>query len=100
MAHPRVKKKITPLPYSYYLVVVTSIALIGLLDAIYLAISHYRVYTDMAYQSFCAISRAVNCDKVSQSPYSILFGVPVPVWGVIGYALFIFLLFFCMTTAA
>jgi len=61
----------------------------GVLDSIYLSISHYRVYTDIAYESFCAISRSINCDTVSQSPYSIFIGVPVPVWGIIGYTFFL-----------
>jgi len=52
---------------------------------------HYLVYTDIGYESFCAISKAINCDTVSQSPYSIFLGVPVAVWGVAGY-LFCFLL--------
>ena len=94
MAHQKVKRKISPLPYSYYFFVVTFIALIGLLDAIYLSISHYRVYTDIGYESFCAISRSLNCDTVSQSPYSILIGVPVPVWGIIGFTFFLILLVF------
>jgi uncharacterized membrane protein/predicted DsbA family dithiol-disulfide isomerase len=87
-------KQIPPLPYLYYFFPVLIIALIGFLDSIYLSISHYRVYMDMGYQSFCAISRALNCDTVSQSPYSILFGVPVPVWGILGYAFFLILLLF------
>ena len=61
----------------------------GFLDAIYLSVSHYRVYTDVTYSSFCAISKSINCDMVSQSSFSILFGIPVPIWGVFGYLLLI-----------
>jgi uncharacterized membrane protein/2-hydroxychromene-2-carboxylate isomerase len=85
-------KKIKPLPFPLYFWTVTAIALAGLLDAIYLSISHYRVYTDIGYSSFCAISQAINCDTVSQSPYSIFVGIPVPVWGVIGYTFILMLL--------
>ena len=67
-------------------------ALGGFVDSVYLAISHYRVYTDIGYASFCAISRAINCDTVSQSPFSIFLGLPVPLWGVVGYAFFLILL--------
>ncbi len=88
------KKQITPLPYPYYFFSVASIAFGGFVDSIYLSISHYRVYVDVGYQSFCAISLAINCDTVSQSSYSIFLGLPVPVWGVFGYAVFIFLLSF------
>jgi len=88
------KNSIEPLPYIYYFIVVAIIALIGFFDSIYLAVSHYRNYTDLGYQSFCAISQTFNCDTVSQSPYSILFGVPLAIWGILGYGFFIFLLGF------
>ena len=64
----------------------------GLAVSVYLSISHHRVYTDIGYASFCAISRAINCDTVSQSPFSIFLGLPVPLWGFIGYAFFLMLL--------
>jgi protein-disulfide isomerase/uncharacterized membrane protein len=84
-------KKTIPLPFSVYFWTVTFLALAGLADSIYLAVSHYRVYTDISYSSICAISKAINCDTVSQSTYSIFLEMPVPVWGIIGY---IFLLLF------
>ena len=64
--------------------------MIGLVTAGYLSISHYRVYTDIGYKSFCAVSKAINCDTVSQSTYSIFLHAPVPIWGVLGYAIFLF----------
>ena len=78
-------KPLKPLPFPIYYWTVISLALAGLLNSIYLAISHYRVYTDIGYRSFCAISQSINCDTVSQSPYSIFLGIPVPFWGIIGY---------------
>jgi len=86
------KKAIQPLAFGVYYWTVVSLAVAGLLDSIYLAISHYRIYTDIGYESFCAISRAINCDTVSQSPYAIFLWLPVPVWGVLGYVLVLFLL--------
>ena len=76
-----------PLPFKYYFLPVSLLVIVGVAASSYLSISHYRVYTDIGYSSFCAISKAINCDTVSQSPYSIFMGVPVPIWGVIGYAL-------------
>ena len=84
-------KKIKPLPFVVYWLTVLILTTAGLAAAIYLSVSHYRVYTDVGYKSFCAISRAINCDTVSQSAYSIFGGLPVPIWGVIGYT---FLLLF------
>ena len=83
-----------PLAYPFYYIPVLIITLTGFFDSVYLSISHYRNYVDMGYQSFCAISRAINCDTVSQSPYSIFLGVPVPIWGVLAYGFFLFLLGF------
>ncbi|MFH2063796.1 MAG: vitamin K epoxide reductase family protein [Pseudomonadota bacterium] len=88
------KQEIVPLPYLFYFIPVVLLAVVGLLDSVYLSISHYRVYTDIGYKSFCAISRAINCDTVSQSRYSIFLNIPVPVWGIVGYCFFLLLLFF------
>jgi protein-disulfide isomerase/uncharacterized membrane protein len=93
-------REVKPLPFAVYFWTVAGLALAGLTNAIYLSISHYRVYTDPAYESFCAISKAVNCDTVSQSPYSIFLGVPVPVWGVIGFAFILFFLPFAVDRSA
>jgi protein-disulfide isomerase/uncharacterized membrane protein len=64
----------------------------GLLIALYSAHSHYQNYTDPLYSSFCAISKAINCDTVAQSPWSILFGIPVAWWGVLFYLFFLLIL--------
>jgi uncharacterized membrane protein len=80
------------LPYPVYFWTVFSVAFAGLLDAVYLTISHYRVYTDVGYKSICAVSKAINCDTVSQSPFSIFLNVPVPVWGLLGYGAFLVML--------
>jgi len=83
--------QIKSLPFRSYFWVVLLLAGTGLTASIYLAISHFRVYTDIGYRSFCAISRAINCDTVSLSPYSIFLDVPVPVWGIVGYSFFLVL---------
>jgi uncharacterized membrane protein/predicted DsbA family dithiol-disulfide isomerase len=57
----------------------------GFAASAYLAVSHYRMYADIGYQSLCALAGSINCDSVSQSPYSIFWGLPVPVWGCLGY---------------
>jgi len=85
-------KSIQPLPFAVYFYTVMLIALVGLVVSIYLSYSHYRVYTDIGYKSFCAISKAINCDTVSQSAYSIFLGLPVPIWGTVGYIFFLLLL--------
>lgn len=77
------------LPY-YFFVLLAVLA--GIADTLYLAYSHYRNFTDIEFSSFCAITKAINCDTVSQSPWSILFGIPVAFWGLFGYLLFFIIL--------
>jgi uncharacterized membrane protein len=89
------KNHIKPLAFGAYFWVVVALAAAGLVDSIYLSVSHYRNYVDVGYSSFCALSRAINCDTVSQSPYAIFWGMPVPVWGVIGYFFSFATYFFC-----
>ena len=85
-------KQIKPLPFGIYFWVTVALAAAGLVDSIYLSVSHYRNYVDIGYSSFCALSRAINCDTVSQSPYAIFLEMPVPIWGVIGYVFVLLLI--------
>ena len=88
----KTKRQTRPLPFWAYFSTIAALVSVGFIDSMYLAWSHYRNYTDMTYQSFCAISKAINCDTVSQSPYSIFLGVPLAVWGLIGYGLLMLML--------
>ena len=102
MINPIISKRcdIKPFPFPVYSGTIAFLLLAGLADSIYLSVHHYLVYTDIGYESFCAISRAINCDTVSQSPYSIFLGVPVAVWGVAGYCFCILLLPFAFSASA
>ena len=71
--------------YNALLLLVT----IGTISAVYLTVGHYRNYTDIGYQSFCAITKSLNCDTVAQSPYSLFLDLPLAVWGVMGYSFFL-----------
>ncbi|MFW6053126.1 MAG: vitamin K epoxide reductase family protein, partial [Desulfosalsimonas sp.] len=97
---PMAAEKIKPLPFPVYFWTVAVAAAAGLANSVYLAISHYRVHTDILYTSFCAISRALDCDTVSQSPYSVFLGLPVAVWGILAYGGFLVLLFFARAEEA
>jgi protein-disulfide isomerase/uncharacterized membrane protein len=93
-------KSIQPLPFAVYYYTVVFLALVGLMVSLYLSYSHYRVYSDIGYKSFCAISKAINCDTVSQSAYSIFWGLPVAVWGIVGYIFFLLFLLIAKNKAA
>lgn len=90
----RSSKQIILYPFAIYFWVAMGIALVGLMVAVYLSISHYRVYTDMTYRSFCALTKSINCDTVSQSPYAIMLGLPLPFWGIFGYAFVLLFIWF------
>lgn len=82
------------LPFYMYYSSVLALSCIGLFISIYLSISHYRVHTDIGYQSFCALTKSINCDTVSQSPYSVFWNLPIAVWGAAGYFFYIVLTIF------
>ena len=83
------------LPFFWYLLPVVILLILGLSDTLYLAYSHYKNYTDVNFSSFCALSKAINCDTVSQSPWSIFLGLPLAFWGFFAYILFLTL---CLAT--
>jgi uncharacterized membrane protein len=56
------------------------LALLGLADAAYLT---YLKIQLMSGGPGCAFG---GCDEVNQSPYAMLFGVPVALWGLLVYA--------------
>ncbi len=61
--------------------------LVGLLLSILLEQIHFKIHTQPAFHSFCAIDRKVNCDIVARSPYAVFAGVPLAAWGIFGYAI-------------
>jgi protein-disulfide isomerase/uncharacterized membrane protein len=88
------REPIRPLPFYTYYSTVLALSCIGLLISIYLSISHYRVHTDIGYQSFCALTKSINCDTVSQSPDSVFWNLPIAVWGGAGYVFYLILTLF------
>ncbi|MBM9614420.1 thioredoxin domain-containing protein [Desulfobulbus rhabdoformis] len=79
------------LPYRFYTIPVLILILLGVIDTGYLAWLHYQNYTNLSFSSFCALSKSINCDTVAQSPWSIFWGLPLALWGLGGYTLFLIL---------
>jgi protein-disulfide isomerase/uncharacterized membrane protein len=65
------------------------LSLAGLAVSVELTRIHYLTHTDPSFHSVCAMSEKVNCETVAQSPYSVFMDVPVSVWGMLGYAVFV-----------
>jgi protein-disulfide isomerase len=60
-------------------------SLLGVVLSIVLVRLHAQAHAGV--ESFCTISDTVNCDRVATSRYSIFLGLPVALWGVLGYAI-------------
>lgn len=65
------------------------LSLVGIGVSIYLTYIHYMVTGgDGSFSSFCNVNASVNCDAVAASEWSILFGIPVALWGMLFYIVF------------
>lgn len=62
-----------------------AIGVAGMVLAGVLARLHQQAHAGIA--SFCAINDVVNCDRVAVSRYSVVLGIPVALWGLLGYAI-------------
>jgi uncharacterized membrane protein/predicted DsbA family dithiol-disulfide isomerase len=69
---------------SLWVIVVASLCGLGLSGE--LTRLHFVLERTKGYESFCNLSATVNCDAVATSSYSVLFGVPLSVWGLFAYA--------------
>lgn len=60
-------------------VVITALSVVGLIVSLYLTIAHYT----SSHILICSSSGFVNCNAVTTSPESYLFGIPVATLGVL-----------------
>jgi uncharacterized membrane protein len=68
------------------------LSICGLGVATYLTITHYDTHVSLV----CADNGAINCEKVTTSPQSVVFGIPV---AVLGLAFFIPMIGLCLPAA-
>jgi uncharacterized membrane protein len=61
-------------------------ALVGFSASAAAAYTHYHLIHDPAYRSFCDVSATISCTQVYMSRYSTFFGVPIALFGAIGFA--------------
>ncbi|MCU1490855.1 MAG: Vitamin epoxide reductase [Acidimicrobiaceae bacterium] len=74
------------------MVVTPLLCVLGLGVSIYLTVAHYT----QAVLAFCAENSTINCEKVTTSPQSEVFGIPV---AVLGLAFFVPMLVLCLPVA-
>ena len=61
------------------------LAALGLALSLALELLHVRAYLQPSASSFCAVGERLDCTSVALSRYSVLLGVPVPLWGALGF---------------
>jgi uncharacterized membrane protein len=66
------------------------LAIIGVSASVYLTDLHIRVHSDPSFQPACDVNQVFRCSDVALSPYSHLWGAPMSVWSLLGYAGFLF----------
>jgi protein-disulfide isomerase/uncharacterized membrane protein len=71
-------------PRLYIAIAVLCLAGIGV--SIELTRIHLMTHTDPEFHSICAVSEGVNCETVALSAFSVFAGLPVSVWGIVGYS--------------
>ena len=69
-------------PNRNVLLVMALLALAGLSAATYVFVTH-----SLGYELFCPF--ATGCDAVQNSPYAVLFGIPVSLLGMLGFTAYI-----------
>jgi protein-disulfide isomerase/uncharacterized membrane protein len=65
-------------------IAVVALTGVGLSLSGYLVLEHYEACHNPG-QAVCDINEVISCSKVSLSDYSVFAGMPVAVWGVLGY---------------
>jgi len=63
-----------------------ALAAAGLLLSLALEYLHVRAYAAPTAESFCTLGSRLDCTSVALSRYAILLGLPVPLWGALGFA--------------
>lgn len=61
------------------------LCILGALISAELLKLHVRVHTDPDYHALCSVSETIDCEGVAFSSYAVAAGLPVALWGVIGY---------------
>ena len=72
--------------------VTTVLSVLGLAVASYLTLTHYSTAVTLV----CSTTGGINCEKVTTSPQSVIFGIPV---AVLGLAFFVPMLLLCLPVA-
>lgn len=67
------------------MIVLLGLCLVGAAVSVQLAVIYHKSNADLAHQSHCAVDSKWDCDDVARSKYAAVLGVPVALWGLLGY---------------
>jgi uncharacterized membrane protein len=62
-----------------------ALAAVGLLTCLGLEFVHVRAYLDPGAGSLCTLGERLDCVSVALSKLAVVLGLPLPLWGVIGF---------------
>jgi len=65
--------------------ILLGLAAAGLLLSLALEYLHVRAYAAPTASSICSVGSRLDCTSVALSHYSVLLGLPVPLWGALGF---------------
>jgi uncharacterized membrane protein len=58
---------------------------LGLALSLWLEVLHVRAYQAPDASSFCSVGEKLDCTTVALSSWSVLFGLPLPIWGALAF---------------
>jgi uncharacterized membrane protein len=65
--------------------VAVGLATLGLVLSLLLERLHVQAYLSPSAESFCALGERLDCTTVALSSWSVIGGVPLPLWGAVGF---------------
>ncbi|MDX9999876.1 MAG: vitamin K epoxide reductase family protein [Polyangia bacterium] len=67
------------------MILLLGLTLVGAATAVELTVIYHRSNSDLGHRSHCAMQGEWDCDDVARSKYAVVLGVPVALWGILGY---------------
>lgn len=67
------------------MIAMLGLCLVGAAASVELTVIYHRSNSDLGHRSHCAYQGDWDCDDVARSKYAVVLGVPVALWGLVGY---------------
>lgn len=70
-------------------ILLLAFSIVGVVASVMLTQLHVKAHTRPNETSFCSVHSKVDCLSVAESPWAVLWGVPVSVWSIMAYSVLI-----------